>query len=328
MLAAAPDIVHWMHALGEATRLRALRALEKAELTVAELRAVLQLPQSTVSRHLKVLSEAGWVASRREGTSALYRMTADELPPAAMRMWTLVREQISAQRAAERDDQRLQRVLADRRTKSQAFFASMAGRWDKVRSDLFGERFDALALPALLDASWTVGDLGCGTARVGELLAPYVERVIAVDSTAAMLKAARSRLKPLDNVDLRRGELEQLPIDDRALDAAVLMLVLHHQADPAKVLGEVARTLKRHGKVLIVDMLPHDRREYQQSMGHVWLGFDRRQIGRWLDESGFTGTRLLPLPIDPNAKGPALFAATAMKEETPGRRGAGKHLVG
>ena len=313
---ATPDIVHWMAALGETTRLRALRALEKAELTVAELCAVLQLPQSTVSRHLKVLADAGWVTSRREGTSALYRMTADELPGAgaAWRMWVLVREQIGADRAAERDDQRLAKVLADRQSKSQAFFATMAGQWDKLRDSLFGDRFDAMALPALLDGNWTVGDLGCGTAQIAAQLAPYVKQVIAVDSSGSMLKAARARLKSIANVDIRRGELEHLPVDDAALDAAVIMLVLHHLPDPRKVLADVGRVVRSGGKALIVDMLPHERREYQQSMGHVWLGFDRKQLSGWLTDAGFTGMRLSPLPLDPQAKGPALFAATAVKE--------------
>lgn len=309
---ATDAIVQWMAALGEGTRLRVLRALEKAELTVAELCTVLQLPQSTVSRHLKVLAGAGWVSSRREGTSALYRMTVDDLP-AAGRMWVLVREQISSERTAERDDQRLARVLEDRATKSQAFFASMAGQWDKLRGTLFGERFDTLALPALLDANWTVGDLGCGTGQIAELLAPHVKRVIAVDAAAAMIKAGKVRLKHAENVELRRGELERLPMEEATLDAAILMLVLHHVSDPAKVLGEAARVLKQSGKLLVVDMLPHDRREYRQSMGHVWLGFERKQLSGWMQEAGLSGMRMCPLPIDPQAKGPALFSATAVK---------------
>src|SRR5204863_7413415 len=131
-------------------------------------------------------------------------------------------------------------VITARRTKSQEFFSSSAGQWDRVRDDLFGDRFHLSALAAFADASWKVGDLGCGTGQVSAALSPFVERVIAVDSSAAMLQAAKKRLSGLDNVDLRRGELEALPIDGGRLDAATRMLVLHHVPEPQRAPAEVA----------------------------------------------------------------------------------------
>ena len=119
----------------------------------------------------------------------------------------------------------------------------------------------------------SLGDLGCGTGETSATLAPFVQHVIAVDASAPMLQAARKRLQPFDNVDLRRGELEALPIDDARLDVATLMLVLHHVAEPLRALAEVARVLKPGGRLIVVDMLPHDRDSYRQQMGHVWLGF-------------------------------------------------------
>lgn len=303
-------MISWMTSLADATRGRILRLLERCELTVAELCAVLQMPQSTVSRHLKVLADDQWVQRRREGTSSLYRMVSDELDPAARRLWLLVREQTRHDQA---DDQRLQRVLAERQTRSQEFFSSAAGQWDKLRHDLFGQRFDLQALPGLLDAEWTVGDLGCGTGQITESLAPFVKQVIAVDNGAAMLTAARKRLKDHDNIDLRQGDLAALPIDDNTLDAAVIYLVLHHLSDPPVVLSEVRRALRPAGRVLIVDMTEHDREEYRQQMGHIWLGFSEKKITAWLKDAGFTQPRYTPLSIEPTAKGPALFAATAMK---------------
>ena len=129
-----------------------------------------------------------------------------------------------------------------------------------------------------------------------------------------MLQAAKKRLHGVGNVDLRRGELEALPIDATTLDAATLMLVLHHLPEPERAVGEVARVLKPGGRVLIVDMLPHDRESYRQQMGHVWLGFGESQIERLLTGAGFTDVRLVPLPPDPRAKGPALFAVTARRD--------------
>jgi ArsR family transcriptional regulator len=178
---------------------------------------------------------------------------------------------------------------------------------------LFGDRFQLAAFSALADAGWTVGDLGCGTGQVSATLAPFVGRVVAVDSSAAMLQAAKKRLQRFDNIDLRRGELEALPIDDERLDAATLMLVLHHVPDPARALAEVARVVKPGGRVIVADMLPHDRDNYRQQMGHVWLGFSGEQMTAMLADSGFERIRIVPLSPDPKAKGPGLFVATGRK---------------
>ncbi len=311
----APAILGWMTSLADPTRVRLLRLVERHELTVVELCAVLQLPQSTVSRHLKVLADDGWVDWRPEGTSRLYHMAVDGLPPAARRLWTLTREQMSQAISAEQDDQRLASVLAERQSRSQAFFSSAAGKWDKLRRELFGERFDVLGLLALLDPTWRVGDLGCGTGQTSEMLSPYVRRVIAVESSAAMFKAAKARLGNLPNVELHRGDLNALPLDDGTLDVALLHLVLHHVAEPAAVLAQAARALVPGGRVLIIDMQRHERREYQHQMGHVWLGFEPEQLTDWLTGAGFTGVRIHPLPADPAAKGPALLSAVAVREK-------------
>jgi ArsR family transcriptional regulator len=314
-VSAAPAMLGWMTSLADATRVRLLRLVERHELTVVELCAVVQLPQSTVSRHLKVLSDNGWVTCRPEGTSRLYQMELNELPPAARRLWTLTREQLAQTLSVEQDDQRLLPVLAERQSRSQAFFSSAAGKWDKLRRELFGERFDLLGLLALLDPTWCVGDLGCGTGQLSELLAPYVRRVVAVESSAAMCKAARARLGDLANVELHRGDLQALPLDDGTLDVALLYLVLHHVPEPSAVLAEAARSLAPGGRILLIDMRRHDRREYQQQMGHVWLGFEPEQLTGWLTDAGFADIRIHPLPADPAAKGPALLSAVAVRRK-------------
>jgi ArsR family transcriptional regulator len=253
------------------------------------------------------------VASRRDGTSRFYSMPLDDLDPAAARLWPLIREQVAATNAAAQDERRLRGVLARRRAKSQEFFASAAGDWDRLRSDLFGDTFFLWGVLGLIDPALVVGDLGCGTGQLTETIAPYVRQVIAVDSSADMLDAARQRLGAAANVDLRRGELEQLPLADGELDAAVLSLVLHHSPAPARALTEVARVVRPGGRLLVVDMLPHEREDYQQQMGHVWLGFSEAQVGRFLNGAGFGDVRFRQLPADPDAKGPALFAAAAIK---------------
>lgn len=311
-MTAAPILDH-MAALADPIRCRILLPLERHELTVNEICSVLQLPQSTVSRHLKTLADAGWVASRRDGTSRFYGMAMQDLDQGAQGLWPVIREQIAGTNGAEQDERRLKTVLARRRSKSEEFFASASGQWDHLRSECFGDRFHLHAMLALLEPTLAVGDLGCGTGQVSELIAPHVARVIAVDGSTDMVQAARKRLKSLHQVEVRRGDMESLPIDDQQLDAAILALVLHHVPEPARALAEVNRVLKCGGRVLIVDMLPHDRVEYQQQMGHVWLGFSEKTIRKHLESAGFQKPVIHTLPADEAAKGPSLFVATARK---------------
>lgn len=310
--ASLPRLLEHMSALADPVRCRVLLLLERHELTVSELCAVLQLPQSTVSRHLKTLGDDGWVTSRRDGTSRYYGLTPALGAPAA-RLWPLIREQASDTTAAEQDARRAEAILAERRSKSVEFFSSAAGQWDHLRGDLFGQQFQQDAVLAMLDPRLRVGDLGCGTGHFAALIAPYVARVVAVDGSQEMLAAAATRLTACANVDLRRGALEALPIGDGEIDLAVMALVLHHVPDPARAIAEGARVLAPGGRLLIVDMLPHDRAEYQQQMGHVWLGFSAPQMTRWLESAGFTAVRVDELTTEAAAKGPALFRAVAVK---------------
>src|SRR5436190_18360688 len=312
------SILDRISALADPTRSRILLLLDGRELMVGELCAVLQLPQSTVSRHLKILSDEGWVVARGEGTSRFYSMVQSRLDPAAKRLWHVVREQMSSAPGAAHDTRRLEGVLAQRvaarRTRSQAFFSTSHDAWDEMLADMLGNRTDLLAMLDLLDERWVVGDLGCGAGHVSELLAPSVARVIAVDESGPMLSAARERLEKLHNVELRAGAVEDLPIENGELDVALLFLVTHFVAEPGSLLGEIQRVLKPGGKLLLVDFMIHDRADYAIQLGHVWQGFDEPQVTNWLEQSGFSSARYRVLPADPAAKGPSLFAATARKK--------------
>jgi ubiquinone/menaquinone biosynthesis C-methylase UbiE len=228
-------------------------------------------------------------------------------------VWPLIREQVAGTVAADQDERRLKSVIARRRSKSEEFFSSASGQWDHLRTEMFGDAFHLHALLGLIDSTAIVGDLGCGTGQLSALVSPHVQEVIAVDGSTEMLEAARTRLADYRNVEVRLGTLEAMPIDHGQLDIAMLGLVLHHVPDPTVVLGEAARVLRPGGRVLIIDMLPHERAEYQHQMGHVWLGFPERQIQKMLTAAGFDRVRFRPLPIDQAARGPALFAATAVK---------------
>ena len=310
---AKTEIFEQLTALGEPTRTRLLVLLERQELTVSELCAVVQAPQSTVSRHLKALADAGWVATRREGTKRFYRLDRQALSPSLQRLWLAVREEVAASPGVDQDRARLRSVLAQRRSRSKEFFSSEAGQWDRMRDELFGAGFFLQGLPGLLDPAAVVGDLGCGTGHVAGALAPFVGSVMAVDGSEAMLQEARRRLASHHNVEVHHGDLEALPLDDGRLDAAVMALVLHHVPDPALALQEAARVLRPGGRVLVIDMLPHDREEWAAQMGHVWLGFGEEVMTQHLSAAGFESTNFARLPADPAARGPALFAAAARR---------------
>jgi len=308
-----PAVVDQLTVLSDAIRVRMLAVLEGRELTVSELCEIVQLPQSTASRHLKTLGDGDWVTSRRDGTRRLYTLPLDDVDPSARRLWQLVREQVMPSTSASDDSRRLKQVLGRRRTQSETFFSSAAGQWDRLREELFGATSHLRALVGLLDPGLVVGDLGCGTGKISEWLALFAERVIAVDASKEMLKAAREGLADRKNVDLRAGPLEKLPIANHELDVALMMLVLHHVPEPQRALAEAARTLKVGGRLLILDMLPHEREEYRQTMGHVWLGFAEKQMTAWLRAAGFKDMRWRSLPPDSKTKGPSLFVATARR---------------
>jgi len=312
--AAQPDaLLRWMAGLGDPARLRMLRLLERQELGVGDLKDVVQMPQSTVSRHLKVLADEGWLASRRQGTTRLYRMLLDELDPAQRELWLLAREQTDDWAAVAQDRVRLASLLSARRADAQAFFDSVAEAWDQRREQLYGRYFGTQALLGLLPRAWAVADLGCGTGALLAELAPQVERVIGVDNSKAMLDAARARLGGRDNVTLEAGDLESLPLGDGCCDAALLVLVLAYLERPEAALAEACRVVKPGGRVVVVDLLRHDRDDFRREHGQQSMGFDPDDLTAALAAAGFDDPSCRPLPPDPDAEGPALLLAAATR---------------
>ncbi len=313
----------WMEVLSDPTRLRLLRVLERHELGVADLCDVLQMPQSTVSRHLKLLTEGGWLQNRRQGTASLYRMTGDDLDATARRLWTLAREQVVQTPKFKHDQLRLGRCLGQRQKHAEAFFAGAAGQWDRLRQQLYGTNFNHEATLALLPPTWVVADLGCGTGHLTAALAEHLTQVIGVDQSEAMLKAAAKRTAGAKNVELRCGNLEAVPIDAQTCDAALLVLVLTYVADVPAVLSEAARIVRRGGRLVMIDLLEHDREDFCRQMGQQCLGFNPKQLKAQISAAGFQNVRTRPLPPDANVKGPALLLATASVKVKAGKIGAG-----
>lgn len=309
------DLIGSLESLCDPVRLRLLRLIEDQELGVAELCRVLQLPQSTVSRHLKQLSGRGWVVSRRAGTANLYRMMVSELDDSARRLWRLARERVVASPSARQDQLRLARQLRERSRRTDSFFAGAAGRWDQMRDEAYGTGFTTAAVQALLPPWWVVADLGCGTGVIACSLAPHVDRVIGVDRSRAMLDAASERARDLHNVDLRQGDLEALPLAGAEIDAALLVIVLTYVVEPAAVLREAARALRPGGRLVVVDLLRHEREAFRRRMGQRWPGFEAEHLCRLLAAAGLIDVRCNPLQPEPQASGPALLLASARRPD-------------
>lgn len=307
-------VVDRLGTLGDPTRVRILLVLDRGEFNVGELCQALQLPQSTVSRHLRTLAEAGWVSARSEGTSRVYRRAAGgELPDGGL--WEVVKGSAERSPEAREDQERADQVLAERRERSRTFFRTEAGRWDSLRRELFGGGTQDAALLGLLDPRWTVGDLGCGTGALAATLAPWVRQVVAVDREPEMLEEAGRRVEGTENVELRQGDLESLPCRDAELDLVFALLVLHLLPDPQAALAEAARVLRPGGQLVIQEMRSHGRDEYREEMGHLWSGFSRDTMEGWLRDAGFEEVRTVPLPPDPAATGPLLFMARGRKPD-------------
>lgn len=299
----------WLQTLADSTRVRLLHLLTHEELAVSEMCSVVQLPQSTVSRHLKVLAADDWVCNRKEGTNNLYRAEVSGWGQARTELWNWVREQADSH-TVHQDDLRLSQILAQR-SRSEAFFSSSAEHWDRLRAELFGQRLDAFVLAASLCRNAKVVELGSGSAPLCQLVAPYVKEAIAVDNSNAMLSAAKQQLSKYKNVNIVDATLSDTGIEAQSCDCAWLVLVLPYLDEPSGVLAESRRILKPDAPLVIVDLLPHDRGIYRQEMGHVRQGVSQNELADWLSASGMRMNSYQPLPPDPNAKGPALFSAVA-----------------
>jgi len=317
-----------LDALADPARLRLLSLVAEHELGVGELAEILQLPQSTVSRHLKLLSDQGWVVSRAERTANLYTMANGELPEAARALWELARREVADWPALAHDRLRLERRLAERRGDGRDFYAGVAQRWEELRGELYGRRFTEAAIAALVPRDWVVADLACGAGDVAVRLAPRVARVIAVDASPEMLATARRRARGLANVELHEGDLAALPIADATCDAALVVLALTHVEAPAAALAEMARILKPGGRAVVVDLLRHDRDEFRREMGQLRNGFEVGELAALCTEAGLAGVDCAPLAPEAEAKGPALLLASATKPGVSAKAGVASRRPG
>ncbi len=284
--ASFPEALGVLRAAAEETRLRILALLADGELSVTDLTDILGQSQPRISRHLKLLLEAGLVERHREGAWAFFRLCEGS----ARLVDPLVSALDTTQPPLSEDRSRLEAVRAQRASTAQAFFARLAPSWDRLRSLHAPEAVvEAAVLDLLGDRPIRhVVDLGTGTGRMLGLLAPRCGRATGLDSNHAMLSVARANLERqgLARVDLRQGDIHAPPFGRGSFDLVVVHQVLHYLDDPARALREAARLVAPGGRLLVVDFAPHNLEALREAQAHRRLGFKADQVEGWLVETG------------------------------------------
>ncbi len=288
-MTAALDI---FRALADATRLRILTLLRSMELSVGELAQVLGQSQPRVSRHVKILCDAGLAERRKEGSWVFVALgTPARVDPviAALDGWS----DGQADHWAVADSARLAAVRADRATSAADWFEAHASDWDAIRSLHVAEDQVEAAIARVLGVVGSEGqplgrviDIGTGTGRMLELFAPHATRALGIDRSSEMLRLARAKLQTQANAELRQADLYALPMADAEADLAILHHVLHFAQQPGAAIREAARVLGGGGRLLIADFASHDREELRTRDAHTRLGFSDEQMLGWFDSAG------------------------------------------
>jgi ubiquinone/menaquinone biosynthesis C-methylase UbiE len=298
MRLSATEAVEVLRAAGEPTRLRILALLARDELAVLELCRVLDQSQPRVSRHLKLLAEAGLVERFPDGAWVFYRLTNGG-QEAELVSETLARLD-PADPVLARDAERLTAVRAERADAAAEYFARNAARWDEIRSLYVS---DAAVEAAILEAAGPgpyrrLVDLGSGTGRMLTLLGPHADHALGLDLSQQMLNIARNHVAEagLDRCELRHGDIFGTRLPAEAADLVVVHQVLHYLADPAAAVKEAARIVETGGRLIIVDFAPHSLEFLREQHQHRRLGFADAEIGRWLTAAGLKVCASAALP--------------------------------
>lgn len=315
------DFLAGLRAAAEPTRLRLLALCAEGELTVSELTEILGQSQPRVSRHLKLMVEAGLLERIREGTWAFYRLTGGD---AGTRLGRRLVELIPGDDAAlALDRERLGAVKQARAGRAQAYFRKNAARWNEIRKLYVAE---AEVEKALIEAMPMDGvgdflDIGTGTGRILELFGEKVERGLGIDLSREMLALARANLERAGrhNCRVRHGDMYKLPAPSGSFDAVAIHQVLHYADDPAAAIAEAGRVLRQGGRLVIVDFAPHDLEFLRLDHAHRRLGFSDDEVKGWCRAAGLAPEGAAHLPGDPLTV--TIWTARRSRGASPGRKG-------
>jgi ArsR family transcriptional regulator len=298
MSLSADQTVEALRAAGEPTRLRVLSLLAGEELSVMELSRILDQSQPRVSRHLKLMTDAGLIERFPDGARVFYRLSSDV---EARRLIDTVLDLLDVA-AGEADDRRLEDVRRDREAAAGAYFERVAPQWDRIRSLYVCETaVEAAILNAAGDGPFErVVDLGTGSGRMLTLLGDRARTAVGLDLSHNMLNIARTNVSRagLDKVELRHGDIFSTRLPERSADLVLVHQVLHYLSDPAAAVAEAARLVAPGGRLLIVDFAPHQLEHLRDEHQHRRLGFSDREMREWLSAGGLESSAPIALPPD------------------------------
>jgi ubiquinone/menaquinone biosynthesis C-methylase UbiE len=280
------EILDYFKALSDSTRIRVVNILLNHELNVNEIVYLMDMGQPRISRHLKILTDAGLLECRRNGQSSFYLVPAKG---PGRDMIEAVRYLMDDEPQLKQDLMHARNFVLARKERTVQFFDHIASRWDLLKREILGDFDLNEAIMQAMPRSNVAVDLGCGTGELVEKLQSVAEYVIGVDSSSRMIELARSRAYPdKERVDLRLGELEHLPLKNNEVDCAVVSMVLHHLSAPRLFVSEVSRVIKKNGTLVIVDFNKHIDESLRKTYGDRWLGFSKDEILSFLNPNGFT----------------------------------------
>lgn len=276
-----------LKALADPCRLRLTAILLHGEFTVQELTRIMGMGQSRISRHLKILTDAGLLSVKRQGTWSYYRVGGEASFFSAIR--PAFEKEMDTLPERPRDLAAVALILDERRRRSQEFFDRHARQWDELARTLLPVPEYRRRLLDLVPPGDSVLEIGVGTGGLLIELAAVTSRLIGVDHSPAMLEEARCHLanKGVNGIDLRLGEMSHLPLPDSAVGCVVANMVLHHAADPQAVLTEIRRVLVTGGVLVIADLARHEREAAREQLADQWLGFDEAELAGWMQGAGF-----------------------------------------
>jgi ubiquinone/menaquinone biosynthesis C-methylase UbiE/DNA-binding transcriptional ArsR family regulator len=294
-----------LKAAGEETRLRILALVGEAELTVSDLTDILRQSQPRISRHLKLLVEAGLVERFREGAWAFFRLA--ESGASADLARTLIARLDPRDQIIARDRDRLSAVRAQRAQAAQDYFRSHAAQWDRIRKlHVADEAVEGAIRDALADKPFrSLLDLGTGTGRILEMFGPLIERGLGIDLSLDMLLLARARIERagLRHCSVRQGDIYDLAVPAGSFDVIIIHQVLHFLDDGGRAIREAARVLTRGGRLLVVDFAPHDLEFLREEHAHRRLGFAAETVTQWMSAAGLDVTMHRSLSPEPGSDG-------------------------
>jgi ArsR family transcriptional regulator len=283
------ELLAQLRAAAEPTRLRLLALCARGAFRVTDLCEILGQSQPRLSRHLKLMVEAGLLERIPEGANAYF-----QVPPGADLARQILARLPEAEPLIAADRRQAVRLAAERAREASDSFRREGADWDELRAlDLPAAQIEAALLAALPPRIGRLLDIGAGTGRLLELVAPRVDTALGVDASREMLALARARLSErglADRCHVRQADMYRLPLPDAAFDAVTLQMVLHYAEDPAAALAEAARVLRPGGTLLVLDLAPHDRAEVMERFKHRWSGFDDAALAGWLGGAGCAPT--------------------------------------